>query len=169
MYDEVPDDEITAPKAWTEACFLLYHLGNYLRYRSLSMSTLFTKIIRREIPSAILHEDDMCIVILDLFPINKGHALVISKNEYETILECPQSELSYLMDVARQAAAKMTSELSIDGFNIMINNKPASGQEVPHLHIHIIPRYSGDGKTPIMAKEEYLEGEMESLAERLSF
>jgi histidine triad (HIT) family protein len=133
------------------------------------MSTLFTKIIRREIPSVILHEDDKCIVILDLFPINKGHALVISKHEYETILECPRQELSYLMDVAKKAAAKMTSELSVDGFNIMINNKPASGQEVPHLHIHIIPRYSGDGKTPVMTKEEYIDGEMERLAEILSF
>jgi histidine triad (HIT) family protein len=133
------------------------------------MSTLFTKIIRREIPSVILHEDDKCIVILDLFPINKGHALVISKHEYETILECPRQELSYLMDVAKKTAAKMTSELSVDGFNIMINNKPASGQEVPHLHIHIIPRYSGDGKTPVMAKEEYIDGEMERLAEILSF
>jgi histidine triad (HIT) family protein len=133
------------------------------------MESLFTKIIKREIPSVILHEDEQCIVILDISPINKGHALVISKKEYETIIECSDAELSYLMGIARKTAVKLTDVLSIDGFNIMINNKPASGQEVPHLHIHIIPRYDGDGKTPKMTKESYKEGEMEQLGGLLSF
>lgn len=133
------------------------------------MATIFTKIIQGEIPSVRLHEDDSCVVILDIAPINKGHALVIAKNEYETIMDCPEEELGHLMSVARTAAAKMTEVLGIDGFNIMINNRPASGQEVPHLHIHVIPRYEQDGKTPKMAKESYDEGEIAVFGERLRF
>lgn len=133
------------------------------------MATVFTKIINREIPSVQLHEDEKSLVILDISPINKGHALVISKNEYVTILECPQEELSYLMDIARKTAEKMQEILHIDGFNIMINNGPASGQEVPHLHIHVIPRYEDDGKTPRLIKDSYDQDEMERFGELLKF
>ncbi len=133
------------------------------------MATIFSKIIEGEIPSVKIHEDEACVVILDTFPINKGHALVISKNEYETIIDCSEQELGYLIGIARTAAKRMTEVLDIDGFNIMINNKPASGQEVPHLHIHIIPRYTGDGKTPAMVKDAYQTGEMEKFGKLLTF
>lgn len=126
-----------------------------------SMPTLFTRIITGEIPSVKLYEDELCLVILDIFPINRGHALVISKKEYETIIDCPEEELSHLVAIARRVAVKMTKELKIDGFNIMINNRPASGQEVPHLHIHVIPRFEGDKKTPIMEKEDYEADQLE--------
>ncbi|MGM0431106.1 MAG: HIT family protein [Spirochaetota bacterium] len=133
------------------------------------MATLFSKIVTGEIPSVKLHEDDHCVVILDLSPINKGHALVISKQEYETIIDCPEAELGHLICVARTAAQRMQQVLNMDGFNIMINNGSASGQEIPHLHIHIIPRYQGDGKTPIMQKDAYDTGEMDRYGELLSF
>ncbi len=133
------------------------------------MATLFTKIIAGDIPSVKIHEDEYCVVILDISPINKGHALVISRNEYETITECPDEELSKLMQVAKIAALKMEEVLDIDGFNIMINNRPASGQEVPHLHIHVIPRFTKDGKTPRLLKESYADEEMLEFGRLLSF
>ncbi len=133
------------------------------------MSTLFTKIIRGDIPAEKIYEDDLCIVILDIAPVNKGHALVISRNEYETIADCPDDELSHLMAAAKRTAVKMEQALDIDGYNILINNKAASGQEIPHLHIHVIPRYSGDGKSPIFRKESYLNDEMEETAQLLRF
>ncbi len=124
------------------------------------MSTLFTKIIKNEIPSIKIYEDELCIAILDIAPVNKGHALVIVKNEYETVLECPDEVLSHMITTAKRIAAKMKAKLNSDGFNIMINNGAASGQEVPHLHIHIIPRFKNDGKTPKLLKERYNENEM---------
>ncbi len=134
------------------------------------MATVFTKIIDGEIPSVKIHEDDRCIVILDISPINKGHALVIAKAEYVTITDCPDDELSHYMKVAKTVAAKMEEVLGIDGFNIMINNRPASGQEVPHLHIHVIPRFKRDGKTPPLKKESYDdEQQMIEFGRRLSF
>ena len=133
------------------------------------MATIFTRIIEGEIPSVIIHENTYSIVILDISPVNKGHALVISRNEYETILDCPRDEFMQLMDTARQTAEHMKKVLKFDGFNIMINNSPASCQEVPHLHIHIIPRFLEDGKSPKILKDSYSEGEIEEFGKLLAF
>ncbi len=132
------------------------------------MSTLFTKIIQNEIPSVKIYEDELCIAILDIAPVNKGHTLVIVKNEYETILECPDDILSHLITTTKSIAEKMKKQLNLDGFNIMINNGASSGQEVPHLHIHIIPRFKNDGKTPALKKEQYVENEMADFGRILS-
>ncbi len=133
------------------------------------MATLFTRIINREIPASVLYEDQLCIVILDIAPVNKGHALVISKEAYETVNDCPSEKLTHLMDVTKQTVRKMEEVLGIDGYNILVNNRPASGQEVPHLHIHVIPRYAQDRKTPVFSKEQYLDGEIDQYAEKLKF
>lgn len=132
------------------------------------MATLFTKIINRDIPASILYEDELCIAILDIAPVNKGHALVISRNEYPTTESCPDHELQHLMSVAKRLDEKMREALQADATNIIINNGPAAGQEVPHLHIHIIPRYDGDNKKVIPTKEVYGEGELGVYAEKLS-
>ncbi len=132
------------------------------------MSTLFTRIIEDEIPSVRIYEDELCIAILDIAPVNKGHFLVIARNEYETVLDCPDTVLSHLIITAKQLAEKMKSRLACDGFNIMINNGAASGQEVPHLHIHVIPRFSQDGKSPVMRKETYKENEMVTFGKLLT-
>ena len=132
------------------------------------MSTLFTKIILNEIPSVKIYEDELCIAILDIAPVNKGHTLVIAKNEYKTMLECPDNVLSHLITTTKSIAEKMKEKLNFDGFNIMINNGASSGQEVPHLHIHIIPRYDNDGKTPALKKDQYIENEMADFGRILS-
>jgi histidine triad (HIT) family protein len=132
------------------------------------VATLFTRIIEEEIPSVRIYEDASCIAILDIAPVNKGHILVIAREEYETLIDCPDETLSHLITTAKKLAARMKERLGCDGFNLMINNGAASGQEVPHLHIHLIPRYSGDGKTPRMTKERYEEDEMVLYGKRLS-
>ncbi len=131
------------------------------------MATLFSRIISGEIPASVLYEDHLCIVILDIAPVNKGHALVIAREEYETLADCPDDVLAHLFSVSKRVIAQMEQELSIDGYNILVNNRSASGQEVPHLHIHVIPRYEKDQKTPRFSKEQYGPGEMEKMAETL--
>jgi len=125
------------------------------------MSTIFTKIINKEIPSAILYEDEFSIAILDIAPVNKGHALVIAKEEIATTETCSNELLAHLMSVVKRIDIQMRENLKVDATNIIINNGKAAGQEVPHLHIHIIPRYVKDGKAVIMNKSEYKEGEMD--------
>ena len=123
------------------------------------MATVFEMIINGDIPSTRLYEDDECIVILDISPVQKGHALVISRKCYPTFTDVPMETLSHMMEIARKVDMKQREALHAEGTNIMINNSQASGQEVPHLHIHVIPRYAGDGKTPAMSKGTYGEGE----------
>ncbi len=123
------------------------------------MATVFEMIVKGEIPSVKLYEDDDVIAILDINPVNKGHSLVISKQPYPVFTDCPAAVLDHMMEIARRIDLKLRAELGAEGTNIMINNGPASGQEVPHLHIHVIPRYKGDGKTPVFNKTSYDEGE----------
>ena len=131
------------------------------------MATIFEMIINGDIPSTKLYEDDLCIAILDINPVNKGHALVISKECYPTFTDAPMDTLSHMMEIARRIDQKQRDVLKADGTNIMINNSPASGQEVPHLHIHVIPRKEGDGKTPVMQKCRYEDGEAAKYGEML--
>lgn len=132
------------------------------------MATVFEMIRDGVIPSTKIYEDDLCFVILDLSPVNKGHSLVISKEAAETFDSVENATLHHMIDVARLVDGKMRKVLKADGTNIIINNGPASGQEVPHLHIHVIPRYNGDGKTfSFPSKEKYEEGEMEKYGEML--
>ena len=132
------------------------------------MATLFEMIIDGKIPSTKLYEDELCIVILDINPIAKGHALVISKKPYETFTAVPKATLDHMMEIARKVDEKQREVLKADGTNIMINNSPASGQEIPHLHSHVIPRKAGDGKTPVFIKDSYEEGEISKYGELLS-
>ena len=132
------------------------------------MATVFEMIRDGEIPSVKIYDDELCFVILDLSPVNKGHALVIAKEAAPTFTEIPEDTLCHMMGVARKVDSKMREVLGADGTNILINNGPASGQEVPHLHIHVIPRFSGDGKTyAFPKKEKYAEGEMAEYGEKL--
>lgn len=131
--------------------------------------TVFQKIIKGEIPSVKIHEDRECIAILDISPVEKGHALVISKEPYPTFQECPAETLSHMMEIAKKVAAKQKEVLGNQGTNILINNGKASGQEVPHLHIHVIPRFAGDGQKFGFTKQSYQDGEAAALGARLAF
>lgn len=131
------------------------------------MASIFTKIIKGEIPSTKIYEDNKCIAILDINPNNKGHTLIIPKEEYETVLDCPTDLLQHLITVAKKVANKINQELECDGINISINNKPAAGQEIPHLHVHVIPRYKTDGYKFSFGHVKYSEGEMQDYGKKL--
>ena len=135
----------------------------------LIMKTIFEMIIDNEIPATKLHEDEICLVILDINPINKGHALVINKKPYPTFSQCPAQELSHMMEIAKKVDSLQREKLNCDGTNIIINNSKAANQEIPHLHIHVIPRYNDDGAKMIPRHEKYEEGEINRIGELLNF
>ena len=104
----------------------------------MSDKTIFQKIIDREIPAEFLHEDDQCVAIRDMNPQAPTHALVIPKKLIVRVGEASgedQPVLGHLLLVARKVAA--AEELD-DGFRIVINNGPAGGESVPHLHVHVL-------------------------------
>ncbi|MGD1821981.1 MAG: HIT family protein [Pleomorphochaeta sp.] len=133
------------------------------------MSTIFEMIIEGQIPSTKIHEDEICLVILDINPVNKGHALVINKKPYPTFVECPKDELSHMMEIAKKVDKLQREKLKCEGTNLIINNSKAANQEIPHLHIHIIPRYFTDGNNPKLNHEKYEEGEIEDFGKLLNF
>jgi len=130
--------------------------------------TIFTKIIRKELPSWPVYEDDRVIAILDITPVNKGHVLVIPKEVYANVYDLPEELLAHLMIVAKRVATALKTALNADGVNIIMNNEPAAGQLITdHAHIHVIPRFSGDGFEAWHGHVPYTEGEKESFAEKI--
>jgi histidine triad (HIT) family protein len=133
------------------------------------METIFTKIIEGSIPSVKLHEDEACVSILDINPVNKGHLLIISRQPYPGIAECPDETLSHMMALAKKADRVLREKLHCEGTNVVVNNGKASGQEVPHLHIHVIPRYERDNQKFGFSKTSYDDGEMAEYGKMLRF
>jgi histidine triad (HIT) family protein len=106
---------------------------------------IFCKIVKGEIPSTKLFENESVLSFLDIMPAAKGHALVIPKKHYATLLDVPPEELKEVMEaVQKVAAAVMNSVESAEGFNVIQSNKEVAGQVIPHVHFHIIPRGKED-------------------------
>lgn len=107
---------------------------------------IFCKIANGEIPSRTLYEDEHFRVILDLGPATRGHALILPKNHADDLYELPEETASSVLVLAKKMIEKMTEKLQCDGFNLVQNNKEVAGQTVKHFHMHLIPRYKGDGQ-----------------------
>lgn len=106
---------------------------------------IFCKIANGGIPSATLYEDEDFRVILDLGPATRGHALILPKEHYANVIALPDEVTAKAFILAKKMAAKMMEVLHCDGVNVVQNNGEAAGQTVFHFHIHLIPRYVGDG------------------------
>jgi histidine triad (HIT) family protein len=106
---------------------------------------LFCKIIAHEIPSAPVYEDEHTYAFLDIHPINRGHTLVVPKLHADDMFEASEESFLHVMKTAHNLAPKVMNAVGAEGVNIGINTHPAAGQIVFHLHVHIIPRFTGDG------------------------
>lgn len=132
------------------------------------MATLFEKIIAREIPAAIVYEDEHTVAFLDIHPIHQGHTLVVPKKSYENIFDMDTDTLVHLTRTAHIVAQALYTTVHCDGVNLHMNNGSAAGQEIPHAHIHIIPRFHGDTAFVCPEHESYNDTEAETLAIRLA-
>ncbi len=125
---------------------------------------IFCKIAAGVIPSATVYEDDDFRAILDIAPAHKGHVIVLPKAHFDNLLTCAPEVAAKALPVVQKIAVALKKTLGCDGINILQNNGTAAGQSVFHLHIHIIPRYEGDGILPVWPQGEYAEGEATALA-----
>ncbi|RHY26628.1 hypothetical protein DYB32_007445 [Aphanomyces invadans] len=108
-------------------------------------NNVFAKILRGEIPADKIFETDDVIAILDAFPCTRGHSLLIPKvSGYTNIVDMPAEEAAKLFRELPRLAKAVQEAVGCDGINIVQNNGKASGQEVFHPHIHVIPRFQGD-------------------------
>ena len=99
-------------------------------------------------PERIIDSNDLALVIRDGYPISPGHTLVIPKRHIGSWFEITPKEQSAMLDLLERAKAVLEEEFKPDGYNIGINDGPTAGQTVPHLHMHLIPRYKGDQEDP---------------------
>lgn len=109
------------------------------------MDCLFCKIVKGEIPSYKVYESADVLAFLDIKPCSKGHTVVIPKKHFATVAEMDEANWQKLNAGLLQAAKKVESVLRPDGLNVGLNNGPAAGQAIAHLHWHIIPRFINDG------------------------
>ncbi len=106
------------------------------------MSTIFNKIIKKEIPAKIIYEDDDVLAFLDLSQNTKGHTLVIPKEETKSLLTASPDVVSKVFVVAQKIAKDLVDIFEADGVNLLTNAGEIAGQSVFHFHVHVIPRYS---------------------------
>ncbi len=106
---------------------------------------IFCKIIKGEIPNYTVYEDEKVLAFLDINPHAKGHTVVIPKVHVENYFDLNEDLLGHLSLGLRRSMEKIDKVLNPDGYNVGWNQGEVAGQVVPHLHIHIMPRYVGDG------------------------
>lgn len=109
------------------------------------MTTVFSRIIRGEIPSAKVYEDELVYAFMDAGQVNPGHVLIATKKPYETLMDADEESAAAMMRAANRIAKAIQEAFHPDGITVLQANKPAGWQTVPHLHLHVLPRYENDG------------------------
>jgi histidine triad (HIT) family protein len=110
------------------------------------MDCVFCLIRDGQLPSTYVAEDDRALAIMDINPITDGHVLILTKVHVETLFETREEDLMSAVRLAWRVAAGIRKGLTADGLNLVQANGRAAFQSVPHFHIHLIPRWHGDGK-----------------------
>ncbi len=109
------------------------------------MDCLFCKIIKREIPAAVVYENESVLGILDVNPRAPGHTMILPKVHAENMLDLPNGVILPVFSAVKEMTEILRKAFSPDGFTIGINHGRVSGQSIDHLHVHIIPRWFTDG------------------------
>ena len=128
--------------------------------------TIFTEIIEGKKPGFIIFEDEKHVAILDKYPIDTGHSLVIPKKPYEKITDMPKDEVAELFSLVPQIANAILKATGAVAFSIAQNNGKEAKQIVPHVHIHIIPRYA-DKATMWTKRQIPTDDELSNLKEKI--
>jgi histidine triad (HIT) family protein len=110
---------------------------------------IFCKILKGEIPSRTIYEDDNFQVIMDADPATRGHSLILPKEHYANLYELPEDLAAQVMPLAKKLAVAMKEKLGCQGLNVVQNNGAQAGQTVDHFHVHLIPRYEGGSTTDV--------------------
>lgn len=129
-------------------------------------SCIFCKIIKGEIPCHQIYEDDQVLSFLDIKPVNPGHALVLPKVHTATLEEISLEDLSAVILAVKKIGQLLKDKLGIAGYNLILNNDPIAGQEIPHLHFHIVPRQSGDALR-LFPQRTYAAGATEEVLKKI--
>ena len=117
-------------------------------------SCIFCKIVGKQAPSSIIYEDETVMAFLDIRPLNIGHTLVISKAHYVDIFDIPEEQLSQIYNIAKQVSFAIKKATRADGISVIQQNGKAAGQDIFHIHVHVVPRFKGQKLPPFSALKE---------------
>ncbi len=104
---------------------------------------IFCKIIRGEIPSSVVFEDDICMAFMDVFPVTPGHCLLVPKKHYENLMDVDPDVAAHMVRKLTELTRGVKAASGAEGVLTVVANGAGAGQEVPHLHFHSIPRSKG--------------------------
>lgn len=119
------------------------------------MDCIFCKIAAKQIPSLIIYESEGFLAFLDINPRARGHTIIVPKYHYENLNEMTDEDVSALFRLVKRVSMVLKQKLNADGFNIFINNGKAAGQVMPHMHVHIMPRYEDGPDRGIMIEAAF--------------
>ena len=135
------------------------------------MNCVFCKILSGEEEVSVIHEDDVCVAFMDVQPINPGHALVVPRKHAPYLADLEPGDGAQMFRVAQRVAAALREcGMKCEGINFFLADGEAAGQEVFHVHLHVIPRYSGDGfglKLPPDYQDRPVREELNDIAQRI--
>ena len=129
---------------------------------------IFCKILRNEIPSSTVYEDDKFRAIMDISPVAKGHVILLAKEHAANLLEADDDLLSAALPAVKKVAKAVKKTVGCDGINVLQNNGEEAGQTIFHLHIHVIPRNKEDGVKLPPPMATYADGVAADLAKKMA-
>jgi histidine triad (HIT) family protein len=127
---------------------------------------IFCKIVNKELEAKILAENNLTLAFLDIKPVKPGHVLVVAKRHIATIEELSLEESTKLMELIKIMGERLKEKLKIKGYNLILNNGKVAGQEIDHLHFHLIPRHENDGLNQ-WPRQEYKNNELDLIYQKL--
>jgi len=130
-------------------------------------SCIFCKIVRKQAPASIVYEDETVMVFLDIRPLNIGHTLVIPKAHCVDIFDIPETLQSQVHKVAKQVSFAVKKATNADGISIIQQNGKAAGQDIFHLHVHVVPRFEGQKLPPFSDLKEVERAKLDGLAKKI--
>jgi histidine triad (HIT) family protein len=139
-----------------------------MNYGGERMDCIFCKIIAGELPSYKVYEDDYTFAFLDINPITKGHTLVLPKIHVTKLPELEGKYSSGLIGAVQKVTRAIEDSIKPEGLNIFVNQGEVAGQIVPHLHVHVVPRTTGDGLEFTTPKVEMIEEEFKEISRKIA-
>lgn len=136
------------------------------RIQMMKDNCIFCKIIKKEIDSKIVFEDDICLAILDINPATSGHLLLMPKEHYMMMPMVPDEILGHLSVISKYLSDLLKETFSCSNVTIFMANGAAAGQQSQHFMIHVIPRYENDGLNFDLSGNKLSEEELKNLAEK---
>lgn len=118
------------------------------------MATVFERLMTGELPCAKVYEDELVFAFMDAGQVNPGHVLVATRRPYETLMDADEESALALMRAAHRIAKAVQQAFEPEGITLLQTNKPAGWQTVPHVHMHIVPRYTDDGAELVWPRKE---------------